>query len=180
MSRTRKQNEYEINLELEDDCKLRILLFNGEEHRWIFSHNYTHPARPQPGKVPRLINATTLVVNYDKGIAQGINLSMKIERPDKRGKAFYLGIDVSPESYYFIEFEYEKQGDLFRMSSIEPRLGQKIRLDSLGEGLVKPVQFPFPLEDRVKKEHGEYKVPFLSRQRRISHFVFPAKYQRTS
>jgi hypothetical protein len=65
-------NEYEINLNLECGAKLRILLFSNREHRWIFEHRFMQKEKQERLEKPTLVNDTTLVVDYEKGIAKNV------------------------------------------------------------------------------------------------------------
>jgi len=149
--------EYKIELPY-GEASLDIFLFSNIEHRWIFTHNYVKKENNRDSRVI-LTNKTCLVVNYDQGKVSGIELSMDIKRPDKRGQVYWLGIDISPDSHSFLEFGYEKQGNLFRMKTIQAGVGNRFDLDSVlnSEVPMGKLEFPFPLKDRVENEFGEYK-----------------------
>lgn len=172
-------NEYKIELPY-GEAHLDILLFNDIEHRWIFTHNYLKRQSAERNAQPILTNKSCLVVNYNLGQVSGIELSMDIKRPDKRGQVYYLGVDISPNSHMFVEFKYEKQGELFRMKSIQTSTSQRVDLDALAKSQVpmKKFEFPFPLKDRVERELDGYKVPFMQNNGVESFFVFPAEYKK--
>ncbi len=171
--------EYKIELPY-GEAHLEILLFSDVEHRWIFTHNYLKRETDDGRSKPMLTNKTRLVVNYDDGIAAGIELSMDIKRPDKRGKVYWHGLDISPESHLFVEFCYEKQGELFRMKTIQTGIGKRFDLEELSKGNlpVKPIEFPFPLRDRVEHELGDYNIPYLANNETVSFFRFPRSYRK--
>jgi|SRR3989338_10199941 len=166
---------YKINLRLENEARLEMILFSTKEHRWIFRHHYTSPVKER-GEKPEIVNDTTLAVNYDKGIAEGINLFMNIVFPHRRGQTYWAGLDISKNSLVGVEFKYEKQGRLFRMIQADAGIYGKLELDKLQAGLMKPVEFPFPLKDKVELE-GEYRVPFLKNDGEIAFFSFPENYK---
>ncbi len=170
--------EYKAELRLDSSADLEMLIFNDKEHRWIFRHRYTHPENRERLEKPTLVNDTRLVVNYGCGIAKDCNLFMDIVRPDRRGKEYIYGVDISKGSRLILEFVYEKQDDLFRMKTLIVGAGKRVDLDSFGEGLVKPVDFPFPLKDRLESESGVYKVPFLKGNGEQAFFEFPQVYRR--
>lgn len=167
--------EYKINLKLESGANLEMLLFSSTEHRWIFGYNYTSPERRKIGENPFLANDTTLVVNYNKGTAQDIELSMDMIKPHKGGKEFLWGVDVSKDSRMYLGFQYERKGDLFQMKTVNMGI-RHINLDELGPGLVKPANLPFPLKDIIENKYGVYKVPFLRNDGEVANFEFPQRY----
>jgi hypothetical protein len=180
MSNKDLPREYEFKLELANNSSLEMLMFSEMEHRWIFKNRYSHPKSQKVREKPTLINDTTLVVNYVEGVAKEINLVMDITNLDKRGQEYYLGVDISPNSHLNLEFIYERMGDLFRMKTLVWGVGKSVEIDSLGKGLVKPIDFPFPIKDRVENEFGIYRVPFLNDKDNDAQvfFEFPRDYRR--
>jgi len=178
MATENEQPEYEINLLLDTGAQLKMVLFSDTEHRWIFKHRGVYPEAQERSAQPLLVNDTTLVVDYDGGVAQDCRLTMDIIRPDRRGKTYFLGVDISEGSRLFAEFQYEKQGDVYRMKTIDLGSHGRVELDALGEGLVKPVEVPFPLKDRVENEFGKYRIPFLKSDGEQAFFQFPRNYRR--
>jgi len=168
--------EYKIELTLEGGANLNILIFNNTEHRWIFKNRYVLRKKDKQRGKPSLVNNTTLVVDYDSGYAQDCNLSMNIIRPDRRGKRYFAGVDISKGSHLFVEFIYEKTGDLYRMKKVDLGIHGSVDLDSSGKGLVKQVNFPFPLKDQIENEFGTYRVPFLKNDGQTAFFEFPRQY----
>jgi len=150
MSEENQPREYKVKLKLASGARLEMRMFNDTEHTWTFKYRYVHPKKDEGLEKLALVNRIALVVDYNGGIAQGCNLAMDIVRPDKRGKEFFLGVDISEGSRLFAEFTYEKQGDLYRMKSANFGRHGRVDLDSLGEGLMKPIHFPFPLKDRLE------------------------------
>lgn len=178
MSKKNRLREYNIRLELASGARLEMLLFSYTEHKWIFTHKFVSPERPKGLEEPTLVNDTILVVDYDDGVSQRCNLMMNIIRPDRRRKEYFAGVDISEGSHLYIEFLYEKQAQLYRMKTVDLGIHGRVDLDSIGEGLVKHVDFPFPLRDRIEKEFGIYKVPFLKSNLEEAFFEFPENYQK--
>ena len=165
-----KINEYEINLDLDSGAGLRILLFNDSEHRWLFDYRYTK--RPEKLRKPVLVNDINLLVDYMNGVSQKCELSMNMVHPHKLGKDNFLGVDVSKGAKLFVEFLYKKEKGLYRMS--QTRIGNKIlHSTNQEEGLVKQIDFPFPLKDVVENEFGFYEIPFLDNEGKEAYFQFP-------
>ena len=169
--------EYKIFLDLDNEARLEMLLFSHEEHRWLFRHHFVSPAGRRLGK-PDMINDTTLSVNYDNGVAGEINVAMDIVFPKRMGKTFLYGLDISKDSHLFVEFEYEKKGLLYQMKSIEAGNHGRLDFGDVKDGLVKQVNFPFPVRDRVEIESGTYRVPFLRSTGEEALFEFPEDYRR--
>jgi len=168
--------EYKVELELASGANLEMLMFSDTEHRWIFKHRYMHPENRKRLEDSILVNDTTLVVDYEGGVAQGCNLTMNIIRPDKRGKKYLGGVDISKGSHLFLEFVYEKQEDIYRMKTADLGAHERVDLGSLSEGLVKPIDFP--LKDRVENKFGVYSIPFIGKDGKQALFEFPEDYRR--
>ena len=140
---------------------------------------YRNPVERMSTSEPCLINNISCYVNYLDGIAQKCSLSMDIKRPDKRGKEFWYGIDVSPGSQICLEMEYERQDNLFVANTGNLRCnGSNLDLLPKTPGLVKPIEFPFPVTDRIEKNLGKFHVPFLRNDGQIDNFEFPESYKR--
>jgi len=177
MSKKNPSGQYKIELGLADGVNLEMLIFGPSEHRWIFYKRFVSPENRRLSKDLILVNETTLTVNYDDGLAQKCNLVMNITRQDRKGKSYFLGVDISDGAHLFAEFIYEKQGNLFRMKAIDLGSHGKIDVNSLGQGLVRTPDFPFPLKDRIENESGVYRVPFLKRIGEEAFFEFPENYR---
>ena len=168
---------YDLELKLESGAYLQMLMFDNSEHRWIFSNRYIKRKNDEKLEEPKLVNDTTLLVNYNNGESQDIKLTMDIVRPDKRIKAFFEGEDIPKDSRIFLEIPYKKTNNLYKMSEIQ--IGSKIlNFNNQKEGLVKSVEFPFPLKDIIENEFGSYKVPFLRNDGTESFFEFSENYSR--
>lgn len=167
---------YQILLQLKNEAFLNMTLFDSGEHIWTFKNRY-RVWREDSKKmdIPTLINDTSLVVNYNKGLVKKCELFMGIQRLDKKGKYFFAGTDISDQSELNIGFFYEKKEDNFRLKEIKIN-SQKIDLSGKSEGLVKQIDIPFPIEDCLTNKHGIYRVPFLREENINSFFEFPEEY----
>ena len=78
----------------------------------------------------------------------------------------------------YLQFLYEKRGDLYVLKTIENNSQVVIDLDSQKEGLIKTFdsQFPFPFERELKNKLGNYNVPFLKSDDTQGFFEFPNEY----
>lgn len=181
---TREIKDFKIPLKLSSGAYLEILIFDqpefpDPEHRWIFRYRYVTPAEHRRGEAPDLINRVTFAVDYLDGIAGKCDLSMNMVVPERRGKNYLWGVDVSPNSVLDLNIRYKNEEGVYRAKVVEEGADVGIELDEREEGLIKPVEFPFPLEDRVEIQHGVYKFPFLLTGDEISYFKFPDKYQKS-
>lgn len=149
--------EYRANLRLSSDATLTMYMFSHKEHRWIYE--YTHAIRE--GRVVVLDNKQKLVVNYTYGdISTDVVLSMNITNYKRRGKEFFLGVDVSENSKLYIEFHYKKIGDTLKLARIEQGAFKIFDLEN-SAGIIKPVNFPYTVMDKIPLYHGYYPVPFM-------------------
>jgi hypothetical protein len=172
-----KIKEYKIGLDLKSGAKLEMLMFSHDEHRWFFKNRYVERVEKKLHEEPDMINDTTLVVDYKDGIAQNCELTMDIVFPPRRRKVFLLGVDVSINSKLNVTFQYDKKEGFYKMAKVD--LGRKvIDLEKMEQGLMKPVDFQFPVEDKIENKSGEYSFPFLKSDWKIDFFTFPDNYRR--
>jgi len=164
--------KYEINLELKSGASLTQLLFDHSEHRWIFEYTYDE----RKGRKLLFRNDYKLYVDYQEGLINRVNLTMNMVYPEKLGKQFLFGVDISQGSKLFIEFEYEmltnEEELLFQLNSMQIGATQYIDFKQ-DPGLFTPIDYPFPVNDKVNNEFGEFKVPFKNSNGFIDNFRFP-------
>ncbi len=167
--------QYEILLDLADGVKLKIHLFNRFEQRWIFTFNYLKKLEGE--RQPQVVNELRLVIDYNHGVATVCSLSMNIIIPKRLGQHFLYGMDVSPGAKTFLQFIYEKveaaDQQYFQLVAIEKGATQKIDLKTLAPGLMKPIEFPFPILDRIMLRGNIFQVPFLGYNDQDNDFEFP-------
>lgn len=171
----KEEKQYKIELPWGDEAVLNIHLFNSSEHRWKFKHRYTESGE-KIGE-PKIVNNLSLLVDYLDGVSQECELNMDIIRPENRGKVFFAGVDISPNSHIILGITYEKQeSGIYLMTKVDMGRHGVINLKNEKGGLIKAVDFPFPVKDRIENESGFYYVPFLERTGRESSFRFPENY----
>lgn len=169
---------YNIELALASGASLEILMFSHTEHRWLFQYKYSSAGQMSE----TLINDIVLRIDYDEGISKLCRLTMDMVCPERRGKQYFFGLDISEGSHIFLEFLYKRQKHSYDLITI--RSGNSaINLDSstVEKGLTKIINtsFPFPFERTLRSEFGIYKVPFLKVDGTLSYFEFPDDCRRT-
>lgn len=164
-----KTTDQEVRLDLASGAWLKILTFSGPSEgssRWIFDHRYRRRELVGTGDVD-VVCDTKAMADYEDGILQSpVVLGMHVIIPRRLGTMFVAGADVSPGAKTYIEFQYERPVETAEIMVLaEIRLGatRRMRLDEAGaEAMARPVQFPFPVLDRLIPDCGKYKLPFLS------------------
>lgn len=173
---------HEINLELISGARLTLLYFSDRELRWLFSYNYV--GEKYPGAAPEVVNDVKLTADYADGLlASQLVLSMHVIIPSRLGQQFLAGLDISPGAKTYLEFTYQapisdldnRVGDAFRLVEICKGARDHVRLDSAAPALVKPIEFPFPIPDRLPIEYGAIRVPFRLNNGDIAHFELPTR-----
>jgi len=167
--------EHEIKLLLASGAKLKLLYFSDREQRWIFSYRYGLTTRN--GEAPDVVNDVQLMANYECGVlASPIVLSMHVIFPERLGQRYWAGVDISPGAKTYLEFNYERRAEEFRLAEICKGANQRMQLgEDTRLGLIRQVQFPFPVLDRVCLEFGKYKVPFLTNSGANAEFELPER-----
>ncbi len=155
--------EYKSVLHLENNVKLIQLFFSHQEHRWIYEYVFRKWAEQTLSKqsVERgdleLYNNVKIIVDYTDGLFTGIEVTMEIVNPRNRGKKFFTGVDISPNSKVFLNLKYKQiKDDEWALDKIEKGAQTIYNSDEESQNLpVLPVDTPFPLYDRLKEEHGK-------------------------
>lgn len=166
--------EHEIKLLLASGATLTILFFSDREQRWIHAYNYI--GNKTPGADPDISNEVRLTANYESGIlVSQIVLSMHVVVPARLGQRYFAGVDISPGAKTYLEFNYERTvgtPDNYLLVEVCKGARDRVRLDR-GPGLMQPIEFPFPVPDRIAIEFGKLRVPFLTNAGSINHFELP-------
>jgi hypothetical protein len=166
--------QHEIKLPLASGAQLTLLYFSDREQRWIFSYHYI--GEKDPGTAPQVVNDVKLTVDYQDGqIAQQIILSMHVIIPDRLGQQFFVGVDISPGAKTYLEFLYARAGADYRLVEICKGARDRVRLDETQPALVRPIEFPFPVLDRIPAEYGRYRVPFRTNRGEVGNFELPSR-----
>ena len=151
--------DYEIRLDLRNGVHLRMLFYD-DEHKWIFNHRMILKEEGDRFRKPALVCDTRLYVGYIEGVSQDCDLSFSVERPDKRGKISFAGMNISPGAHLELEIKYEKQEGSYRAVEVTRGANDVLKVDGLA-GLVSPNNLPIPLLGTIEKEDGIYKIHFL-------------------
>jgi hypothetical protein len=68
--------------------------------------------------------------------------------------------------------------DEYRLVEICKGARERVRVDGQGSALVQPIEFPFPVPDRIPVEFGVLHVPFRTNTGMVAHFDLPARTRR--
>jgi hypothetical protein len=175
--------DYRFELHLSSGAHLDILVFNENEEtevRWIFSYRFAHREDGKELFVPKALIDYRLVVSYSKGQLQDeISLSMNVIIPERLGKKYVAGLDISPGAKTYLTFIYKRDSPkLFLLRAVGKGAAEPVELPpSAQASLVKQTELPFVLADRLERE-GQYRVPFHSEGDDIGHFYFPESVKR--
>ena len=186
---TENQLQHEINLKLASGAHLTLLYFSDRELRWIFSYNYV--GEKDPGAAPEVVNEVRLVANYEAGLLTSqLVLSMHVVIPARLGQQFFAGVDISPGAKTYLEFTYERRvgepgreggdgadrgDDAFRLVEICKGARDRVRVSEALPAIVRPIEFPFPIPDRIPIDYGMLHVPFRTNQGNVAHFDLPTR-----
>lgn len=177
--------EHQIDLALASGAALKILCFSDREMRWIFSYNYRGDQR-RPGDPPDVVNEVRLTAEYASGLlAPTFVLSMHVVIPSRLGQQFFVGMDISPGAKTYLEFHYHRDDTNgtdrdweYRLIAIQKGAREQVLLGEKGASiLVKQIEFPFPIPDRVEIR-DRIRVPFRLDSGEISYFELPARTHR--
>jgi hypothetical protein len=170
----KEQLHHEINLDLASGARLTLLYFSDRELRWIFSYRYI--GEKDPGAEPEVVNEVKLTADYAEGLlATQLVLSMNLIIPSRLGREFFAGMDISSGAKTYLEFSYEKTDDAYRLVEISKGARRPVRVDDNAPAIVKPIEFPFPIPDRIPIEYGALRVPFRTNVGIVAHFILPTR-----
>lgn len=168
---------HQINLVLASGANLTLLHFPEEQaSRWIFDYHYV--GQKATGASPDIVNKVKLVADYADGIlASQFVLSMHVVIPSRLGQQFFVGMDISPGAKTYLEFSYtaEPAAEEYRLVEISKGARERVRLDTVDPALVRPIEFPFPIYDRLPVVDGGIKAPFLLNNGILSYFELPTR-----
>jgi hypothetical protein len=174
--------QHEIDLTLASGARLTLLYFSDREMRWIFSYDYV--GEKDPGAAPEVVNKVRLTANYETGLLTSqIVLSMHVVIPARLGQQFFAGVDISPGAKTYLEFTYQapisdldnRVGDAFRLVEICKGARDRVPLTDVAPAIVRPIEFPFPIPDRLPIEHDMLRVPFRTNKGDVAHFDLPTR-----
>jgi len=164
--------EHRIDLALASGAKLTLRLFSDTEQSWEFSYRYR---RVEEHNVT-LVNDVRLLVRYLNGRVDTtrdtvtrcfpVSLWMHIIIPERLGKQYLYGMDISPGAKTFITFDYDfmPDSDTLQLREMTVGAGKQINFDDVQDrqALVQQINFPFPVPDRIDRLYTGYRVPFLA------------------
>lgn len=166
--------QHEIRLDLASGAKLTILYFSDRELRWLFAYNYI--GKKDPGTSPEVVNDVKLTADYADGCLEPkLVLTMHVIIPSRLGREFFAGMDISPGAKTYLEFEYALTDEAYRLVEICKGARERVRVDGSSPALVKPIEFPFPIPDRLPIEYGSVRVPFRTNDGLVAHFSLPMR-----
>lgn len=155
--------EHSLRFALDNGVELEVLVFKMAEMTFLYQHRFCRDG--EDGKVD-LVNQLRVVAAYKDGfLSAPLTLSMHIILPQRLGQVYAWGADISPGAKTYIEFQYvpQQQGQIkgpWRLDEIQVGARKRIRLDQ-GPGLMRPVEFPFPVPDILTPQFGHLSLPFL-------------------
>jgi len=175
--------EHQLELLLATGASLKLLYFSDREMRWIFSYDYV--GEKLPGQAPDVLNKVRLTADYAEGVlTDSFVLSMHVVIPSRLGQQFFVGMDISPGAKTYLEFHYKlSQRDQailspeYRLIAIQKGAREQILLGDHRASLVKQIEFPFPIPDRVEAGNC-VRVPFRLNNEEIAYFELPTRTRR--
>lgn len=171
--------EHQIDLRLASGASLKVLYFSDREMRMIFSYDYI--GEKKPGADPDLVNQVRLAADYAEGLlASSFTLSMHVVVPERLGKSFFAGVDISPGAKTYLEFHYRRDDNAivsreYRLTAIQKGAREQVLLGDQRASLVRQIEFPFPVPDRLPADGNYVRVPFRLNNGEISHFDLPTR-----
>jgi len=142
----------------------------------VYSHHFVaYPEGDLRQRKPEIVNKWKLWAEYRAGDLAALSLRMDITLPERLGRKFAFGMDISPGAKTYLQFIYQPHDDgSWRLTTIEK--GSSVVLDvshltdDQPEGAVTPpaIDFPFPVPDRLEQRcrrkdgtpSGGFLVPF--------------------
>ena len=168
---------YNYNLDLERGVNLNLHIFSPEEQRWIFSYEQLeYDEREGRKKTLVFRNKYKVVANYQKGLlSDTLDITMDMVWPERRGKVFTWGLDISPNSKLFVEFKYKRMPEgHFRLKTIIAGAGKRFDVegDESGNALLKKVELPVPINDIIECDLNKcFNVPFVNDGGNLDNFI---------
>ena len=136
-----------------------------------------HPEAQIRTEKPDLVNDNELIIEYNKKNIVSMKLSIDIKNPKNRGKVVVAGLDISPNSHVFLEFEYQKDNQgIFIMNKVFKNAQLVVDFNNLENKIAATGEIPFTLKDRIEPKWGLYEVPFLRSNLKLDNFYVKEKY----
>jgi len=166
--------EYRCSFRLDNGFRLEQLLFSHEEYRWLWTYRSLIYNQENSLRVA-LSNNMMIRVDYKDGVMDSLGIDMDIINHTNRGRKFFFGVDVSPNSRIFLELKYKLAEDGKEWKLSEMRKGSEvITIGETGGDLpVRFIETPFPMSDRFDIDGGHLAIPFLSDEGSIEEIYIP-------
>jgi hypothetical protein len=131
---------------------VEYLIFDADEQRVFY--RLLARSEHERGEEPGVVLDQRIVLDYHQGLAaDDLVLSLHVIFPGRLGVKAFLGVDISPGAKTYIELHYARSGDEYVLGRIEVGAQQAYVLGQ-AEGLIKPLDFPFSVLDRLPVERG--------------------------
>lgn len=163
--------EYAFELPLESGADLRILNFSHEDHSWIFKYRHFSALGEE-----EVLNNYTCSLRYKDGVVYELSLMMDIVFPERRGKRYCYGVDISENSRLTLTFNYDKvdaDAPYFKLGEVIAGCSKRLDLRSIKDGtLMQTIDFPFEVCDELRLDCGQFQVPFMTCDGATEYFRF--------
>ena len=117
---------------------------------------------------------------HDGGVNGAVSVDWEIVFTERLGVREAWGVDVSPESKFFIELRYEKCATSVPPDQLKLVEGRRRREVWEGESALMAIGcFPLKAEEVIVPELG-YKVPYADEHGGFGYFKFPVRMNRWS
>lgn len=172
--------EHLLRFPLAGGGTVRVRAFDQREWTLEWYHVYTKRDGDEPRGDAVLYNEMRVRARFTDGkISDKLTVTMHVVLPQRLGREFFAGVDISPGAKTFLEFGYTRKGSAFCLVEIVQGAGgpgERWTIDTPETpqaGLLKQIDFPFPVLDRIELRYGCYEVPFLRDDGSIGHFDVP-------
>lgn len=177
--------EHLLRFPLAGGGAVRVLAFNLREWALEWHYIYTKRDGDEPHGDVVLYNEMRVHARFTDGkIDDKLTVTMHVVLPQRLGREFFAGVDISPGAKTFLEFGYARKGSAFCLIEIVQGAGGPGKHWTIDTpempraGLRKQIDFPFPVLDRIELRYGSYEVPFLRDDGLIEHFDIPVATRR--
>jgi len=174
-------NSLRTHQTLASGLELEMLMHPWQEYRWFYRTTYWKMPVGEPHGTPEVVCKWQCMVDYRQGVLQpDLEISMHVLLPEKLGRVFAYGMDISPGAKAHLCFKYqlESDGDSFHLMEVEKN-GTKV-FDcgyfwepQSGSSIRSSIETPFPIvvTDCITREElgdvdspshwkGAFEVPY--------------------
>ena len=138
------------------------LIFDSSSTSSQINYDYEYQVAGERRNRSKLVVKQRVHLNYQAGvITDTLNVSFEIINPENKGKEFFLGADISPNSHMFLDIDYKRNGD-GNFEIFEVRKGVTL-LYSSDENeknqLIKIAESPVDIETIIECKYGKFDIP---------------------